>query len=104
MSPCLISLVPLFSQSHLAFQSSAFTTLAFIFFSIQMTGGMMRTKGHALLDDHPHQQLQLGSPRSSYNESPIPQSPDPNEYFAKWDSRTPSPVGMGGGDKRPFKG
>lgn len=36
---------------------------------------------------------ELLSPRSSYNESPIPQSPDANEYFGKWDSRSPSPVG-----------
>jgi hypothetical protein len=30
------------------------------------------------------------SPRSSYNESPV-QSPDANEYFGQWDSRSPSP-------------
>ena len=30
------------------------------------------------------------SPRSSYNES-IVQSPDANEYFGQWDSRSPSP-------------
>ena len=34
------------------------------------------------------------SPLDSYNESPIPaKSPiDANEYFGRWDSKTPSPV------------
>ncbi len=31
------------------------------------------------------------SARSSYNETPL-QSPDANEYFGRWDSRTPSPA------------
>jgi len=32
-----------------------------------------------------------GSARSSYNETPV-RSPDANEYFGRWDSRTPSPA------------
>ena len=42
---------------------------------------------------HPKHPMDTGSMRSSYNESPPPQSPDAQEYFGKWDSRSPSPVG-----------
>ena len=47
-----------------------------------MNGGMGGGK-HVVLDNE--------SLRSSYNES-VMHSPDANEYFGKWDSRSPSPT------------
>ncbi len=40
---------------------------------------------------HDHMMVDNLSARSSYNETPV-QSPDANEYFGRWDSRTPSPA------------
>ena len=49
--------------------------------------------GHAAMANGKHVILDNESLRSSYNESVI-HSPDANEYFGKWDSRSPSPNAM----------